>query len=82
MVVVNKGPTGISGVVLGVLLQLVDVNLYPRPGQVRHQTVDVLPRQSQRQTLSATAGRLVIQKGRWRKQRERKIVMIFRKENF
>lgn len=45
--------TGVGGGVLGVVLQLVDVHLHPRLGGALHQAVDVLPRQSQRQTLAA-----------------------------
>lgn len=62
----RRGLTGVGGVVLGVLQQLVDVHLHPRLGGALHQTVDVLPRQSQRQTLTATTHWLVIQNGRWK----------------
>lgn len=62
----GRSLTGVGGVVLGVLLQLVDIHLHPRLGGALHQTVDILPRQSQRQTFTATTHRLVIQNGRWR----------------
>ena len=57
--------TGVGGVVLGVLLQLVDVHLHAGARRALHHAVDVLPGQGQGQPLPAAAHRLVVQDGRY-----------------
>lgn len=55
--------TGVGGVVLGVLLQLVYVHLHSGPGRALHHAVDVFPGQGQRQPLATPTHGLVIKDG-------------------